>query len=573
MVTLHEDSNARPLSVRVIPMVATAPTNARRWLWCLAAVVVAPASVAVSVGEASAVPTEGRSSLLGGSADRWMADKDLGSLYSVNKGAGVQDLWAKSDAQGRKVTGKGIGVALIDSGVAPVTGLADGRVFNGPDLSFESQAGNLRYLDTFGHGTHMAGIIAGRDPEVKEGSENDSKYFVGVAPGSTLVSVKVATSDGATDVTQVIAGIDWAVEHRDDPGLNIRVINLSYGTDSVLPYQVDPLVHAVEMAWRKGIVVVVAAGNGGNTTDRLTNPAVDPYVIAVGASDSKGTESRTDDAVATFSNRGSTTRSPDLVAPGRSLVSLRAPGSGIDQDFPTGVVNDAKGVPRFFRGSGTSQAAAFTSGTVALLLQQRPNLTPDQVKRLLTSTADPIAATDRRLQGSGLIDVKQAGEAATPTAVQSFSLSTGVGSLEAARGTSHVADPETGVELTGEKDIFGQAWDGRSWAEASWNGRSWAGGTWNGRSWAGTSWTGRSWASTAWTGVSWTGRSWAGRSWADNVWDGRSWAGRSWAGRSWAGRSWAGRSWAGSAWTGRARTGLVRTGQATGRRARAAGCV
>ena len=193
------------------------------------------------------------------------------------------------------------------------------------------------------------------------------------------------------------------------------------------------------------------------------------------------------------------------------------------------MVTDLAG-PRLFRGSGTSQAAAFTSGTAALLLQDRPTLTPDQVKALLTTTADPIANTDRRLQGAGLIDVDQAVDAKTPlTATQTFPVSTGLGSIEAARGTSHVADPDTGEELTGEQDIFGQVWDGRSWAGRSWAGRSWAGGDWMGRSWAGTQWQGRSWAATDWTGRSWAGRSWAGRSWA-----GRSWAGRSWAGRAWA---------------------------------------
>ena len=186
--------------------------------------------------------------------------------------------------------------------------------------------------------------------------------------------------------------------------------------------------------------------------------------------------------------------------------------------------------PRFFRGSGTSQAAAFTSGTVALLLQQRPTLTPDQVKRILTITADPIANTDRRLQGAGLIDVKQAGETKTVSTLrQTFAPSTGLGSIEASRGTSHVADPDTGTELTGEQDIFGQNWDGRSWANNSFNGRSWAGETWNGRSWAGRSWAGTNWA----------GRSWAGRSWANANWNGRSWAGDTFTGRSWAGRAWA----------------------------------
>ncbi|MGZ5380113.1 MAG: S8 family serine peptidase, partial [Mycobacterium sp.] len=339
-------------------------------------------------------------------ADAWKPDKDLGSFYMVNKSIGSQDVWGRSDSRGAKYTGAGIGVALIDSGVVAVEGLrTPGKVINGPDLSFESQDPQLRYLDTFGHGTHMAGIIAGRDSVVKSGNENDSNNFVGVAPGAHIVSVKVAASDGATDVSQVIAGIDWVVAHRNDPGLNIRVLNLSFGTASVQSYQVDPLAFAVEQAWRSGIIVVVAAGNDGAAGTILNNPAIDPYVIAVGAADHAGTEKRDDDRLADFSSVGSPTRAPDLVAPGRSLVSLRAPGSWLDEQYASARVAYGKGEPRFFRGSGTSQAAAVVSGAVALLLDERPALTPDQVKYVLKANADVIAGS-RTAQGAGLIDLK-----------------------------------------------------------------------------------------------------------------------------------------------------------------------
>jgi serine protease AprX len=490
---------------------------------------------------------------LGGSdGTAWRADKDLGSLYKTARSYDINWIWNNQDAQKRRVTGKGVGVALVDSGVAPVQGLDN--VVNGPDLSFESQSPELRNLDTFGHGTHMAGIIAGRDPDVIAGHEDDPNKFVGIAPDATLVSVKVAGSDGATDVSQVIAGIDWAVQHRNDPGLNIRVLNLSFGTHSTQSYLTDPLAYAVESAWRNGIVVVVSAGNDGNTTDQLTDPAIDPFVISVGAVDNQGTDTRSDDVMATFSNRGSALRPPDVVAPGRSLVSLRDPGSSIDQSYPTARVADANGDVRFFRGSGTSQAAAFVSGEVALLLQKHPEFTPDQVKAALKATADPIANTDTRLQGAGLIDPRGANDLSyTPTWINPAPFGTGLGSLEEARGGSHVADPATGDELTGEQDIFGQTWDGRSWATASLAGRTWAGGTWNGSTWTGSSWSGRTWASADWAGRSWAGVSWAGRTWADAYWTGRSWAGRTWADAIWsdaifAGRTWAGRTWAGGVW-------------------------
>jgi serine protease AprX len=459
----------------------------------------------------------------------WLPDKDVGSLYSVTKWTGAHDAWSRSDAQGRKVTGKGIGVALIDSGIVPVKGLnTSGKVVQGPDLSFESQSSNLRHLDTYGHGTHMAGIIAGRDPEVSDGNENDSKYFVGVAPGAHIVNLKVAAADGAVDVSQVIAAIDWVVAHRNDPGLNIRVLNLSYGTNSTQDPRLDPLSYAAEVAWRKGIVVVAAGGNDGLGTQRLLNPAVNPYVMAVSAVDHKGTEKRDDDAVASFSNRGNPTRRPDLAAPGRSIVGLRAPGSYIDTHYPSGLVSGDT-AQRLFRGSGTSQAAAVVSGAAALLLQERPSLTPDQVKRLFTSTADKMPQGDTIAQGAGQLDIKQAVETGAPSYRQTWTVGSGTGTLEGARGTSHVADMDTGEELRGELDIMGQTWHGRAWADDTWAGRAWAGENWNGRAWAGRAWAGNNWA----------GRAWAGRAWADAYWTGHAWAGRAWAGRAWAGRAWA----------------------------------
>jgi len=297
---------------------------------------------------------------------------------------------------------------------------------------------------------------------------------------------------------------------------------------------------------------VVSAGNNGNATERLTDPAMDPYVIAVGASDDMGTDTADDDTVTEFSNRGSVERAPDLVAPGRSVQSLRVPGSYIDEAYPTARVATTDGSePRYFRGSGTSQAAAFVSGAAALLLQQRPDLTPDEVKALLTSTADRIAGTDTLLQGAGVVDVDKAVHGSTPRAVaQTFPVSTGLGSLEAARGSYHVVDPDTGIALTGEVDIFGRSWSGRSWSGSSWSGSSWSGGVWNGSSWSGSSWSGRSWSGSSWSGSSWSGRSWSGSSWSGSSWSGRSWSGSSWSGSSWSGRSWSGSSWSGSSWSG-----------------------
>ena len=404
------------------------------------------------------------------------------------------------------LTGKGVDVALIDSGVAPVVGLTSpGKVVNGPDLSFDSQNPNLVYLDGYGHGTHMAGLIAGRD--TADSAVPDPAHFTGVAPDARILNVKVGAADGSVDVSQVIAAIDWVVQHRSDNGLNVRVLNLSFGTDSPQGYALDPLAYAAEVAWRKGIVVVVAGGNDGKAASSLADPAIDPFVLAVGADDPMGTVGPADDAPASFSSRGNGNRHVDVLAPGKSLISLRDPNSVVDMNFPSARVGT-----RFFRGSGTSQAAAVTSGAAALLLQQRPTLTPDQVKAVLMASALKVKASNV-LQGSGIIDVGRAMTTVAGPSTQSYPYSSGQGSLETARGAVHVVDPATGQALTGERDIFGQVWNPATWAPAALNGSSWSGGTWNGSSWSGSSWSGSSWSGSSWSGSSWSGNTWAGSTW------------------------------------------------------------
>ena len=179
------------------------------------------------------------------------------------------------------------------------------------------------------------------------------------------------------------------------------MLNLSFGTDGTQDYRLDPLAFAAEVAWRNGIVVVAAAGNEGFGNAKLNNPAYDPFVIAVGADDTRGTAGSGNDLVPAFSARGDT-RGVDFVAPGKSVISLRVPGSYLDTNHPAGRVGE-----RFFRGTGTSQAAAVTSGAVALLLQQRPNLTPDQVKYILRQWAAPLPPGQHR-RGRGPVAIDRA---------------------------------------------------------------------------------------------------------------------------------------------------------------------
>jgi serine protease AprX len=398
-------------------------------------------------------------------------------------------------------TGHGVDVAIIDSGIAPVAGLDDpNKVVNGPDISFDAPQSGLQHLDLFGHGTHMGSIIAGSDLEYgQQPTKADfRKSYMGIAPNARLVNVKVADGQGLADVSQVIAAIDWVVTHQDDPirGLDIRVLGLAFGTDGTQSPALDPLAYAVEQAWNSGIVVVTSSGNDGNAVP-LRNPASHPSIIAVGAVDTRGTKATADDRVLPFSNCG-TDRTVDLVAPGKSVLGLRVPGSFVDSHNGSAAVQN-----RLFRGSGTSQASAIVTGAVALIIDQRPDITPDEVKALLQESASPLRKVSAACQGAGLIDMDTAFGMSTPEVTPSVPLATGTGTLEAARGTHHVE--HDGVVLEGETDIFGNDWDGES-SPDFFNGASWSGASWSGASWSGASWSGASWSGASWSGAVVVGR-------------------------------------------------------------------
>jgi serine protease AprX len=480
-----------------------------------------------AVGPAGAAMTFG-----GGWSGRWLSTA-TGSAAGTSL-RDVRTIIGADTGAAAGLTGAGVGVALLDTGVAPVDGLPAGQIVNGPDLSFESQTANLRYLDTYGHGTHMAGIIVGND------TAGGAK---GIAPGAKLTSVKLGTANGAVDVSQVIAAIDWVVENRNhDPANPIRVLNLSYGSGGNPAAWTDPLQFAVEQAWKAGIVVVAAAGNDGNAATMLTNPATDPFVIAVGAATTKGTLSTADDDLASFTNSGTADKVPDVLAPGESILSLRDTGSSIDVAYP-----GARSGTTLFRGSGTSQAAAVTSAAVALLLQAKPWLSPDQVKGLLrngTTLATGKAGTMKLKE----LNVTTALGLTPPAVSTQFYLpSNGSGNLDDARGASRVVS--NNVKLSGEFTVFGP-FHSANWAAYSAVGASWVGGTWMGNPIAGNGWTGTSFASKTWGAATWLGAPWGGaQSWTDPTWSGRAWSGRAWSTGAWTGaRFTSSEDWTTSLW-------------------------
>lgn len=354
--------------------------------------------------------------------------------------------------------GSGVDVAIVDSGVSPVPGLnAPGKVAATVDFSADASDSAQRGLDGFGHGTHLAGIIAGDDP---------ADGFDGIAPGARIVDVKVADHDGSTSLAQLLAGIDWIVRNHDRGGLDIRVMNLAFGASPAGSYRDDPLAFAVEQAWRHGIVVVTAAGNGGAATDGLDSPAYDPYVLAVGAEDTAGTATPADDTVAPFSSAGDGVRNPDVVVPGVDIVSLRVPGGLLDQTFPAARIGD-----EWFRGSGTSQAAAVASGAVALLLAQRPQLDPDAAKSLLVGGARPLAGAPATVQGAGLVDVGWSLAARAPRNAQQHW-------LPARLGGAWRAHAALAAEFAPDAGPRYARWSYARWSYARWSYARWSSAGW-----------------------------------------------------------------------------------------------
>jgi serine protease AprX len=333
--------------------------------------------------------------------------------------------------------GDGIAVAVLDSGIKQrpdllMAGSGSSRIIANVSVVPNDSSTD----DPCGHGTHVAGIIAGNGSS-SEGS-NYYRTFYGIATNVNLVNVRVLDANGQANVSTVIQGIEWVINNRASH--NIRVINLSLGHPVGESYTTDPLCQAVERAWNAGIVVVTAAGNSGRknatTSSNLDNdgygtawgsidcPSNDPHVITVGAMKSMdGT--RANDRIASYSGRGPSrldfVMKPDIVAPGNRIISLRCPNSMVDNlHGGTNTVqfneymlsNSTADTPQYFRLSGTSMAAPVVSGAAALMLQKDPTLTPDTVKARLMLTADKIkdnnGNTDPLTYGAGYLNVAAA---------------------------------------------------------------------------------------------------------------------------------------------------------------------
>jgi serine protease AprX len=391
-------------------------------------------------------------------------------------------------------TGRGVTVAVLDSGVAADPDLVQpaNRILASVNFADQRLVG-----DPGGHGTHVAGIIAGN------GTRSNGE-FVGVAPDANIVDVRVLSSTGGGRISSVVRGIEWVLAHQST--YNIRVINLSFGAPTPTSYRTDPMSAAVEIAWRRGIVVVAAAGNSGPGRDTVASPGIDPYVITVGAADDRGT------------------------------VSIRVPGSAMDMLFPDRVVVAHNG-STYMRLSGTSMAAPVVSGAVALLLQSRPNLTPDQIKALLVGTTQPFGQDsgailpDPAAAGAGLLDALAAdrgnvagGWAASgvlrPGALLGYSLPA-TGFVPANRALR----PADGFARAMFRILYGSP---LRWKDPTLGGIPWGSLTWDSVAWDSVAWDNYNWDSIAWDSVAWDSVAWDSIAWDSVAWDSVAWDSVAW---------------------------------------------
>ena len=356
---------------------------------------------------------------------------------AFNQSSGAYKVWIDRE---QPETGRGIGVAVVDTGI-------DGQH---PDFRTSTTDPTSRVVasaivnpyatgagDGYGHGTHVAGLIAG-DSGKRPAGDPLSGAYAGTAPDAHLVNVKVADDDGNATVLDVIHGLQFVVDHKD--AYNIRVVNLSLRSTTEQSYRTDPLDAAVEQAWFRGIVVVAAAGNDGAGPGMLGHaPANDPFIITVGGVDDRATKNIKDDVTATWSSRGVTQdgfAKPEIMAPGTRLHSALAAGSRFAELCPACVQDGA-----YIRASGSSMSAGVVSGIAALVIERHPEWTPDQVKHALM---------EGRIMRSGEAEV----------AAQKAVLADGT---RANRGVipNELIDPRTG-----SIDFTRATWSRATWSEA-----------------------------------------------------------------------------------------------------------
>ena len=361
---------------------------------------------------------------------------------------GVRQVWNMG------FRGEGIAVAVIDSGIHTDRDFTvdPGRPHTRIEVEISFSDNSFKTADATGHGTHVSGIIGGN------GNASEGLY-AGIAPKVDLINLKISDETGKANESDIVEALQWVLDNKDK--YNVRVVNLSVNSTIEQSYHTSPMDAAVEILWFNGIVVVASVGNkgpGGGFNTVNAAPANDPFIITVGASDERGTSDPNDDVIAPYSAHGSTVDGflkPEIIAPGKDIVSVLADTSSWKFEHPDKIVLDGE----YIRLSGTSMSAPMVTGAVALLLQAEPNLTPDQVKYRLIHTS-------RLVSSVFYLDIY-----AAITGTSTESANSGIQASQ--------------LLWSGEEPVM---WDSVNWNSVNWNSVNWNSVNWNSVNWNSVNW-------------------------------------------------------------------------------------
>jgi serine protease AprX len=425
---------------------------------------------------------------------------------------GAPEAWSGSASwDNSRLTGSKVSVAVIDSGIDATHPDLAGHV-----VAVNVNANTATAADGYGHGTHVAGVIAGHDP---------SGQYLGIAPNATVISVKVTDDNGSAFESDVLRGLDWV--NQNAGAYHIGAVNLSLTTSIPESYAVSPVDAAVEFLVHQNVTVVAAAGNLGNAEDAVWYaPANDPLAITVGCIDDNQTTVPTDDSLCPISSRGVTEdgfAKPDVVAPGRKIVSaLAAPLNGVPstlaQEFSDRVTADGQHI----RLSGTSMAAPMITGAVALLLERHPGLQPSQVRQILLNSATAYPGqSDKasRISIPRAIAATQHPPAATNAAPLPI---------------SGIAPPAGSHTLL---------WDGGQWAQTYWDSAHWDSAHWDSAHWDSAYWDSAHWDSSYLDSAHWDSAHWDSAHWDSAHWDSAHWDSAHWDSAHWDSAHWDNGDW------------------------------
>jgi serine protease AprX len=422
----------------------------------------------VRAGELERLAAQPGVSLVAPDAPVTLATTGAVSASSLATVYPARDAVSKPWAAG--VTGQGVGIAVIDSGVTPSDAFGSRLV----QVALDGQTGSLD--DTLGHGTMVAGVAAGKSPDGE---------FIGIAPGATVYALNINRPTGVY-TSDVITALKWVFDNAHT--YNIRVVNLSLTENTTSSYEDSPLDLAVERLWASGVFVAVAAGNrGAGVIDYA--PANDPLALTAGAFDTMDTSGGKDDTLLTWSSRGTTVdgfAKPEMVLPGRHIAAPLPTGTYLDAHAPA-ANRVATGYASI---NGTSFAAPQVAGAAAILFQEHPGWSPDNVKWLLIAKPGPKPknSTAPSLNLGPVFDFNSNPGRANQ----------GVPALVCSPGTTC---------LTGS--TVASNWDSSSWSSSSWSSSSWSSSSWSSSSWSSTAdWNSSSWSSTSWSSSSWSSTSW-----------------------------------------------------------------